>query len=1128
MHRLTSLSIRVQMVVLIIIMSIAPFWLICQSTLKQRSHEIADAMEATAKVANQIQIEQEHLTSGIEQLAVTLEQLPEVKKHDTSVVAPLLSEVLRVNPKYFNIFITDNRGVLWASALPSETGLSFADRRYFRNAVTSGKISSGEFVISKSRHIPVFSFAYPITNQTGTVQDVLVVSFPLENYRQFFSDENDLANSSILLTDHKGTILYSSVSPELLGAQDRSDLFRQMTDGPEEGNFEAKGNRNTLRFFHYKKMRLKNESVPYMYIRTGLSKDGVLGRVNKEFTTSITVLAVAMLLSLGLVIYVCKRGIYDRIVAIRAATRSIARGKLDTRIGPALSGGELGELAQAFDTMAEQLSADAIDLAKAYEAQKASELKYRELVENANSIILKWDQNGCVTYCNEFAERFFGYSCDELLGCNIIGTIVPENESSGRNLAELMNDICKNPGAFINNENENIRKNGERVWVSWNNHQLTDSNGNPAGILSVGQDITERKRIESKLQKSEIRFRSFVENVNDVLFALTPSGTFSYVSPQWKTAFGYELSETIGKPFEPFVHPDDVAGCFAFLKRVFETDIKQSGVEYRVLCKNGSYVWYKANASRIVDPANGTPTLVGIGRDITERKQAEDTLRLSEEKFSAAFRASPDAITLSRLSDGKYLEVNDGFTSLTGYSIDEALGHSSTDLKLWIDQKQRKLLLQELVKSGTAKGVEAQFRRKDGTSLVGQIAARIISIKGEPYIISVTRDITEQENIQNELVKAQKLESISILAGGIAHNFNNVLTGVIGYISYARKHLHDPEKIGNILESAEKSSYRAAGLARQLLTFSRGTTPVRKALPVDALVQESVSLFLSGTNVKGNIDCSSHQTVLVDSQQINQVFNNIVLNALQAMPNGGTLTVQASTVRLGTGNKYRVHPAIYVRITFTDTGTGISPEDIGRIFDPYFTTKENGTGLGLSTSHSIISKHGGCIDVASRDGAGTAVSIFLPAVPETATQELSNNSPVYSTPKDLSLLVMDDDETIREVIGNILVELGYRATTCKSGEEAVNLYKTALESGSPFSAVIMDLIVPGAMGGTEAAGLILDLDPHARLLVSSGYSNNPVIDDFTSYGFCGKITKPYNVDELNKTLQDIFPDQVGK
>ena len=369
------------------------------------------------------------------------------------------------------------------------------------------------------------------------------------------------------------------------------------------------------------------------------------------------------------------------------------------------------------------------------------------------------------------------------------------------------------------------------------------------------------------------------------------------------------------------------------------------------------------------------------------QQESEKKLRQSEEKFSAAFRASPDAITLTRLDDGTYLEVNEGYTSLTGYQPEEAIGKPSLELNTWENPLDRVQLLRDLHQNGIVTSKEFRFKRKDGSLRTGQMSARIIELNGEQCLLGVTRDVTENEYLQNELIKAQKLESISVLAGGIAHNFNNVLTGVIGYISYAKKHLEDTNKVLQILESAEKSSYRAAGLARQLLTFSQGGLPIRKPVSVDTLVEESVSLFLSGSNVKGTIACTSKQIINVDSQQINQAFNNIVLNALHAMPDGGTLAVQVDSITLIENNRYSLLPGNYVKIVFEDSGCGIGKEDLIKVYDPYFTTKNNGTGLGLSTTHSIISKHGGHIGIASEIGKGTTVSVMLPSSPEKVVHE---------------------------------------------------------------------------------------------------------------------------------------------
>ena len=625
-----------------------------------------------------------------------------------------------------------------------------------------------------------------------------------------------------------------------------------------------------------------------------------------------------------------------------------------------------------------------------------------------------------------------------------------------------------------------------------------------------------------KLMKREQRYRSLVENVNDVVFALTPSGVFSYASPQWKLAFGYEISDTIGHPFMPFVHPDDVSGCLEFLSLVVRTGQKQSGVEYRVLCKEGNYLWYTANASLITDPVDGTPMLVAIGRDITERKLAEEALRLSEEKFSAAFRSSPDAITITRLCDSVFLEVNEGFAAMTGYGTKEVVGRSPGELNLLIDPAQEVLLVQTLENKGIVNNTAAHFRRKDGSELIGQLSARIVKIDNEPYVLSITRDITHREQMQKELLKAQKLEAISALAGGIAHNFNNVLTGVIGYISFAKKHLGDPGKLLPLLESAEKSSYRAAALARQLLLFSRGGSPIRKPILVDELVQESVSLFLTGTNICGTVDCEPDQIIFADAQQVSQAFNNIILNAVHAMPEGGSLTVRVNSARLPVGNRHSLPEGDYVEIVFMDSGCGIRNEDLHKIYDPYFTTKESGAGLGLSTTFSIINGHSGRIEITSDGDKGTTATILLPSSAEKPVGDTAAVKRTKQHHKDISILVMDDEKMIRELVDDLLGGQGYEVKTCATGEAAVELYTSSVREGKAYSLVILDLIIPGGIGGVQAAKRILAHNPQAILVVSSGYADDPAVAEYGKYGFSGAIVKPYNSRQLEETIKRLL------
>src|SRR6185369_10222390 len=391
------------------------------------------------------------------------------------------------------------------------------------------------------------------------------------------------------------------------------------------------------------------------------------------------------------------------------------------------------------------------------------------------------------------------------------------------------------------------------------------------------------------------------------------------------------------------------------------------------------------------------------------------------------------------------------------------------------------------------------------------------------HIVVICEDITEHRMMQAELLKNQKLESLGVLAGGIAHDFNNILTGILGNISYARKFMDESQKPYRILLAAENASYRASDLASQLLTFAKGSQPIIKNLSVKHLVEASVPFVLRGSNVLSTIDIpDSIRAVKADEGQINQVLNNILINATQAMPGGGTILIKAENITLDAANMM-LPAGEYIKLSISDSGSGIAEEDQKKIFDPYFTTKKGGNGLGLATAYSIINKHGGHICVHSAVDKGATFEILLPASHEKVTHiERETVSMELGTKSDKTILVMDDEEMIRVLASSILADLGYRVKVCVNGEEALELYKSSMKLGSPFSAAIMDLTIPGGMGGKEAARHIIEIDPDARLIVSSGYSTDPVMAEHSDFGFKATLLKPYSVEEIMKTLDSVL------
>jgi PAS domain S-box-containing protein len=515
---------------------------------------------------------------------------------------------------------------------------------------------------------------------------------------------------------------------------------------------------------------------------------------------------------------------------------------------------------------------------------------------------------------------------------------------------------------------------------------------------------------------------------------------------------------------------------------------------------------------------------------INRRKRTEENLRESNEKLAVTLSSIGDGV-ITVDTDGRVVMLNGVAEQLCGWSHVEAAGKPLTQVFPIINEKTGAAQENPVARALETGGVvelanNTILLARDGTRrVIADSAAPMRSQDGNIIgVVLVFRDMTEKRNIEEELFKARKLDSLGVLAGGIAHDFNNLLTGIMGNISLAMMMIPHDEKTYMFLDNAEKASVRARDLTQQLLTFAKGGAPVKKVVSLRDLVRESVSFVLHGSNIMGTVDIpDSIYAIEADEGQMSRVFHNIIINATQAMTEGGTLTVTAQNENLYNANSMALPDGSYVRLSFTDQGCGIPDDDLKTIFDPYFTTKSSGSGLGLASVHSIINRHGGYIGASSVVGKGTTFTIYLPSIGETYSKYQTDLS--RQTAGDHmggSILVMDDEKMILDMTAEMLEHLGYQVTTCDNGAGAIMLYKAARESGAPFSAVIMDLTIPGGMGGKETAQHILAINPDVCLIVSSGYSNDPILSDYRTYGFNGAMAKPYNIMELGQLLSSLL------
>ena len=566
-------------------------------------------------------------------------------------------------------------------------------------------------------------------------------------------------------------------------------------------------------------------------------------------------------------------------------------------------------------------------------------------------------------------------------------------------------------------------------------------------------------------------------------------------------------------------------------------------------------------------------------RDVTERRRAERRLAGEKEQLAVTLRSIGEGvITTDTL--GRVLLMNRVAEEITGLSQVEAHGrplaevfpvvHAETGESLAdrVEEVQRLGVPgdwtrdvrlhtpdgRDLALSLTASPIRPEgAERRDGPgSGRGAGHGYVTPRFGHPTAVSgsstsaaagavlVFRDITRERMLEEEMTKASKLESLGILAGGIAHDFNNLLMAILGNLSLAKFNARHgangatpgPENIVGILEKAEQACHYASDLTRQLLTFAKGGAPIKRTLVLNDLVRDAVTFALHGTRLVCHFELDPDlQPVEVDRHQFRQVLDNIVINAVQATPEGGRLRITTRNVEVTDEAPVAdLPPGPHVTVTIRDSGVGIQPEALPKIFDPFFTTKEGGSGLGLATCYSIIKKHGGTILVDSTPGDGACFSVFLPASAEGAGQPATSvpmrhpDPPRRQDRRQGRVLFMDDEEILRELVGDMLQHLGYEVVGAKDGQSAVERFVEARAAGRPFDVVIVDLTVPGAMGGFETVQVMRGMDPDVRAVVSSGYSNDPVMANHRAHGFRGMIAKPYQMTDLDRVLREATQD----
>jgi PAS domain S-box-containing protein len=642
-------------------------------------------------------------------------------------------------------------------------------------------------------------------------------------------------------------------------------------------------------------------------------------------------------------------------------------------------------------------------------------------------------------------------------------------------------------------------------------------------ILRINKDLLKTKE---QLKQSEYLSNSIIETEPECVKIIDAEGNLIFMNRAGLDMIEAESLEQVkGKCVCPFVtsaYRDD------FMKLTRDVCNGGSGIfTFEMVGLKGRRLWLETRAVPFRNEKDGITALLGITRDITEKKKAEDAIAAEKERLAVTLRSIGDGVIVTDI-DGNVTLLNKVSEELTGWTNEEALGKPLTEVFNIINENTREKCenpVEKVLKSGMIVGLanHTALIKKNGTEIVIADSAAPIKDKHSKTIgiVLVFRDVTAQYRMEQEMQKIQKIESLGLLAGGLAHDFNNLLTSILGNVSLVKMQLGAEHRSFARLIETEKAAKMAADLTQQLLTFAKGGAPVKKPASLLDIAREASTFAMSGSNIKCfHTVPASLWSAEVDRGQISQVFNNLIINAVHAMPKGGAVHLAFENAVVKEHNAASLKAGDYVKITFRDEGTGIPEEHLPKIFEPYFTTKTNGSGLGLATVLSIVNRHDGKISVESKAGAGTTFTVYIPALRDTVspvTQEVESVQAGQG-----KILIMDDEELVRDVAGHILSELGYVVEYARDGKEAIAVYLKAAREQNPFDVVIMDLTIPGGMGGKDAVKSLQALAPDAKVLVSSGYSRDPIMAEYEKYGFCGVVCKPYDVGEISGEISRIM------
>ncbi len=991
MSLLHRMPIKYQLRLIVMIMALPVVGLIIHSGIRQRTEAMNSAAMETRKLADRIAYEQQNKIASARQLMMALSQLSEVKQQDAIKVTPLLGEILKLNPEVSNIFIADLSGTVWATAVPVKGPFIVADRRYFKNALKSGELSSGEYVVSRAINRPTFNFSYPIKDINGTVTGVISVGFLLEKYAQILERSRLPHSASFALLDHKGVTLYRGVEPEkYIGKPTDSQLFQLIQEGPDEmtarGVSVASGDE---RIITTRKFRLESEATPYMYIRAGIPVESVLSDANTQLLRNLTFLSLVLGVAYFFSSFIGTSSIVSRIELLEKASLRLSDGDHQAPVATLVKGGELGRLAVSFDSMAQKLAQREDALLKSMQFSDS-------VINSLPGIFYVLDRDGRIIRVNDKFYEITGYLPHEV-STMALQELFGEDEKKG--VSERIHEVFEQGSSFVEAELRNKEGVSTPYYLTG---QLSVIDDAPL-LIGMGIDITEIRRAKEGLRDSETRYRHIIENAPIGVFKKELAGKYHYVSPVLVQQFECASEEEFYAHYSPVMDrwgsPEKYDEFIGLLLK----NNKVLGHEVTVQLKNDTVKTLSLYA--FLDAPHGM--INGFALDVTDRKRAE----------------------------------------------------------------------------------------------------------------------AEQQQLEKQLLHAQKLESLGVLAGGIAHDFNNILMAIIGNADLALMRINKESPATENLHRIEQAAARAADLAKQMLAYSGKGKFVVENIDLNNLLEDMLHMLEVSISKKAVLRLNLHPhlpLVEADATQIRQIVMNLVINSSEAIGDrSGVIAI--TTGCMDCDKQYlkdvwldeHITAGLYVFLEVADSGCGMDKSVMAKLFDPFFTTKFTGRGLGMAAVLGIVRGHKGAIKVYSEPKKGTTFKVLLPASGKPA--ELFNGVSAGDGWTGCgTVLLVDDEESVRGIGREMLSELGFSTITANDGREAVEIYK----ANPHITFVILDLTMPH-MDGEQCFRELLRINPALNVIMSSGFNEQEVTQKFVGKGLAGFIQKPYKMSVLSEVIRSL-------